>query len=244
MNQPWRFSEASEAMFRHFEERGFAVIEKVLDEMAVQCWLDAIGKATANRAAHERGGEAYAMRNLLQSVPEVGELAAAPALRGLVEPVLGAGAIPVKGILFDKTPDANWKVRWHQDTTICVRRRVDLPGFGPWTIKDGVVNVQPPVEVLSGIMTIRLHLDDRAEDDGALQVLPGSHRAGRLDAASITEWRQRVPPVLCTVGRGGAVLMRPLTLHASSRARAPRHRRVVHLEFSADALVGGLAWAV
>lgn len=37
---------------------------------------------------------------------------------------------PVKGIVFDKTPAANWKVPWHQDLTICVERRIDVNGFG------------------------------------------------------------------------------------------------------------------
>lgn len=231
-------------MFRHFEEQGFAVIEAVLDEAAIERWLEAIGKATAEGGAHERSGGAYALRHLLQSAPVTRELAAASVLRGLVGPVLGNGAFPVKGLLFDKTPAANWKVQWHQDTTICVRQRVELPGFGPWTVKDGVLKVQPPAAVLSRVMTIRLHLDDCREDDGALQVLPGSHQAGRLDATGISDWRRQVPPVFCTVGRGGAMLMRPLSLHASSKARAPRHRRVVHLEFAAAKLPGGLAWAV
>jgi len=239
----WRFQAADPEIFLHFEEQGFAVIESVLDDAAVERLLNAIEEAVATDLGHARGDDAYAMRNLLRAVPAVRELAATPALRGLTEPVLGAGAFPVKGILFDKTPEANWKVPWHQDTTICVRERVDLPGFGPWTMKDGVLNVQPPPVILAGIMTIRLHLDDCDADVGALQVLPGSHGAGRLDAARISTWRELAPPVLCTVGRGGAVLMRPLTLHASSAARTPRHRRVVHLEYSAGTLPGDLAWA-
>ena len=240
--ETWRFIAAGDALFAHFSEQGFAVIENVLDETAVERLLQAIEPAAASDTAHVRADGTYALRNLLRTVPAVRELAASQELRRLVEPVLGGGAFPVKGILFDKTPGANWKVPWHQDTTICVRERADVPGFGPWTIKDGALNVQPPAAVLSGIMTIRLHLDDCGPDAGALLVLPGSHRAGRLDAAGIADWRERVPPVLCTARHGGAVLMRPLTLHASAKATSPRHRRVVHLEFSASALPGGLAW--
>jgi ectoine hydroxylase-related dioxygenase (phytanoyl-CoA dioxygenase family) len=111
-------------------------------------------------------------------------------------------------------------------------------------VKDGVVNAQPPDDVLSSIMTIRLHLDDCGADNGALRVLPGSHKAGRLSAGDIDRWRTEFTPVTCAVRRGGALLMRPLTLHASSTAQNPGHCRVIHLEFSACDLPGGLAWAV
>ena len=36
--------------------------------------------------------------------------------------------------------------------------------------------------------------------------------------------------------------MRPLLLHASSASQSPRHRRVIHLEYAADPLPGGLVW--
>ena len=36
--------------------------------------------------------------------------------------------------------------------------------------------------------------------------------------------------------------MRPLLLHASASGTAPGHRRVVHLEYAAEPLPGGLEW--
>src|ERR1041385_1475215 len=107
--ETWCFTASDDALFRHFAEQGFAVIENVLDAVAVQQLLAALEEAAGLKAAHARGAGAHAMRNVLQSVPAVRELAASPALRALVETVLGAGAIPVNGLLFDKTPDANWK---------------------------------------------------------------------------------------------------------------------------------------
>jgi ectoine hydroxylase-related dioxygenase (phytanoyl-CoA dioxygenase family) len=184
----------------------------------------------------------YAIRNLLEAVPAVAELARSPAVRALVEPVLGAGAFAVRGILFDKTPDANWKVAWHQDLTIAVRERREVAGFGPWSEKAGVVHVQPPAAVLERMVTVRLHLDPCGPENGPVQVIPGSHRAGRLSADEIQRRRAERAPEPACIGSGGALLMRPLLLHASSPSSLPAHRRVIHLEFAADDLPGGLEW--
>lgn len=240
----WSFPTPESAAFAHFAQHGFVVIENVLDDAAVAELQNALARAADSSPTHQRAGSTYGMRNLLDQVPAIRELANSPALRMLVEPVLGDDAFPVKGILFDKTPDANWKVAWHQDTTICVRERIEVPGFAAWSVKDGVVNVQPPEDVLSSIMTIRLHLDDCGAENGPLRVLPGSHKSGRLSGEDIDRWRTEHTPITCAVGRGGALLMRPLTLHASSAAQNPGHRRVIHLEFAGRALPGGLAWAV
>jgi ectoine hydroxylase-related dioxygenase (phytanoyl-CoA dioxygenase family) len=240
----WSFPTPESAAFAHFAQHGFVVIESVLDDAAVAGLRNAIARATESNSVHQRAGVTYGMRNLLDQVPAIQNLANSPALRTLVEPVLGRDAFPTKGTLFDKTPDANWKVAWHQDTTICVRERIEVAGFDAWSVKDGVVNVQPPDGVLSSIMTIRLHLDDCGADNGALRVLPGSHNAGRLSDEHIDRWRTEYTPVTCAVRRGGALLMQPLTLHGSSAAQNPGHRRVIHLEFAAIDLPDGLAWAV
>jgi len=143
------------------------------------------------------------------------------------------------GILFNKTPDANWKVVWHQDRTIAVRERKDVAGFGPWSVKEGVHHVQPPASIMSKMIAIRLHLDESRENNGPLRVIPGSHRDGYLSGKDIEVWRER-SSVICTVQKGGAILMRPLLLHASSSSLKPEPRRVIHLEFAACDLPSGL----
>lgn len=148
----------------------------------------------------------------------------------------------MRGILFDKTPDANWKVAWHQDLSIAVRAKHDALGYGPWSVKAGIPHVQPPVNVLRSMLTVRLHLDECDERNGPLQVLPGSHVDGVLAPAEIETWRQRIKPVACLVPAGGALLMRPLILHASSPAKRPTHRRVIHIEYAAAELADGIEW--
>jgi ectoine hydroxylase-related dioxygenase (phytanoyl-CoA dioxygenase family) len=210
------------------EENGFAVVRSCLDDQTVEALRGHVGDAD------------YAQRNLL-SVPAVRELAALTPVREIVSAVLGPKCFATRGILFNKTEQSNWKVVWHQDVTIAVRERHEIDGFGPWTVKAGVVHVQPPPDVMSRILAIRLHLDESAPDNGPLRVIPGSHKEGRLSAEQIAKW-PKTKAVTCTVPCGGALVMRPLLLHASSACVVPKPRRVIHLEFAADELPDGLAW--
>lgn len=215
-------------------EHGYAVVEPVLTAEEVEALRAALGELPRDE---RRGGLRDALR-----VPAVRRCACDPRILGLAEGVLGPGTRPVKGIVFDKTPAANWKVPWHQDLTICAQRHIDVEGFGPWSVKEGILHVQPPVEVLERIVALRIHLDDAGPDNGALRVLPGTHRSGRLADAEIERLRSEVPEVVCSVRAGGVMLMRPLLLHASSPCHRPAHRRVLHIEYSASPLPGGLAW--
>jgi ectoine hydroxylase-related dioxygenase (phytanoyl-CoA dioxygenase family) len=224
------------------ERDGFAIVPDAVGPATVSgliAALDAAGPAAGNL---ERGGRVYAMRNLLGEVPEARRLASSEAILALVRTVLGPLARAVRGLLFDKTPDANWLVPWHQDLTIAVRARADAPGYGPWTVKAGVPHVRPPIAVLERMLTVRVHLDDGDASNGPLRVVPGSHASGRLDARETRAWLDRAGPVACLVPRGGVLLMRPLLLHASSPADSPGHRRVIHLEYAADPLPGGVEW--
>jgi ectoine hydroxylase-related dioxygenase (phytanoyl-CoA dioxygenase family) len=189
-----------------------------------------------------RGNQVYAIRNLLDVLPAVRELANSRNVRDLVEPLLGTRCFVVKATLFDKRPEANWTVPFHQDLSIAVQEKSDAKGFGPWSEKKGVLHVQPPVEILEGMLALRLHLDDCDESNAPLRVIPGSHLHGRMNDAEIDEWTSTHPSVCCTVARGGVLVMRPLLLHASSPARSPARRRVIHLEFAAEKLPEGLQW--
>src|SRR5262245_60087582 len=108
---------------------GFAVIPGVIGEHEAEDVIAAVEDAYSGPTALKRGASVYGMRDLLDRVPEVRRLAGSEAVRGLVGPVLGPGAFVVRGLWFDKTPEANWNLPWHRDLTIAVRRRVDAPGY-------------------------------------------------------------------------------------------------------------------
>jgi ectoine hydroxylase-related dioxygenase (phytanoyl-CoA dioxygenase family) len=184
-----------------------------------------------------RGGA----RNLLQ-FSSVQSLARSEPVRAVAEAALGKGCFAVRGILFDKTAGANWKVVWHQDLTIAVKEQRDVEGFGTWSKKSGVPHAQAPDSILEEMIAVRVHLDDCGPDNGPVRVIPRSHTSGRLPPLQVEAWKAEHPVVECLVNRGGILAFFPLILHASSPATRPGHRRVVHLEFAARSLPGGLEW--
>lgn len=223
------------------EREGFSIVSGVFSGTEIRRLVEALQGISDASSVRRRGG-VFAVRNLLDVAPAVRELADSTSVRFLASAVLGKQIRPVRGILFDKIPDANWTVPWHQDLTIAVQARVEAEGYGPWSVKADVLHVQPPAEILENMLSIRIHLDDCNEDNGALRVIPGSHRWGRISEQDISGIRERCAEEVCVVAAGGVQLMRPLLLHASSPSRAPSHRRVVHLDFASVDLAAGLRW--
>ena len=149
---------------------------------------------------------------------------------------------PVRSILFDKTPDQNWPVAWHQDLTITVKEQKEIEGYGPWSEKDGAPHVQPPTSLLENMVTLRIHLDPTPEENGALRVIPGSHLGGKDQSPQITD-EQAESAVTCTCEPGDVLMMSPLILHASSRSTQPTRRRIIHFEYARKKdLDPALAW--
>jgi ectoine hydroxylase-related dioxygenase (phytanoyl-CoA dioxygenase family) len=225
------------------ERDGFAVVENVLDPQSLASLTQNLDHAGIDHLGNQRAGKAFGLRNLMRAAPFTRDLANSASLRSLVEPILGHTARIVRAIYFDKHKDANWKVAWHQDLTIAVREKIEVKGFRAWSTKAGITHVQPPDEVLQNMLTLRIHLDDTGESNGALRVLPGTHRFGRLDASQIEYWKQEQNVVTCAVTRGGILAMRPLLLHSSLPSLNPAHRRVLHFEYAAIPLPGGLEWS-
>lgn len=227
------------------DKDGFAIVENVITQQEVDALRSAIEVAISENedstSVRDRGG-VYAIRNVTEVVPEVRALHGHSGIAQLVEPILGRDAMLVRGLMFDKSPDSNWGIFWHQDLSIAVRQREDVSDFVPWSIKAGIQHVQPPPDILQKMLTVRLHLDDCQETNGALRVLPGSHRKSRLTMFESETLKQNTDPVTCCVGSGGAVMMRPLLLHSSHKATDAARRRVIHLEFAAEPLPRPLQW--
>ena len=216
---------------------GFAQTDALIEPHALD-FLSAEFTSQMKSSEHRSG-----VRNLLD-YPGIIELVSAGPLRMIAEAVLGSQCFAVRGIYFDKTPDANWKVGWHQDTTIAVSEKLPAPGYDSWSEKGGAVHVRPPVEVLQRMISLRLHLDDCSEDNGPLRVLSATHRHGILDGAELKKQVEAGEgfAVTCVAKRGSILVLKPLLLHASSPAQSPAHRRVIHIDFAADELPGGLNW--
>ena len=210
-----------------YRQNGYQIVRQA----ATPDWIAELKAVLFVEAEH--GGK----RNVLDS-SEVAEV-----VRNLMpaaEACVGAPVQPIRGIFFDKQPGANWKVPYHQDRTIAVAERIDTDGFTAWSVKDGVVHVRPPIGVLEKTVALRLHLDKCHAENGALRVLPGTHRLGSLESEAIERMRLEREEEVLEVDEGDLIALSPLLLHASSPAVAPSHRRVLHLEYSSAVLPNGL----
>jgi ectoine hydroxylase-related dioxygenase (phytanoyl-CoA dioxygenase family) len=213
---------------RHVSYEGFAIANDLLD------------RGVVSRLCRLFESSSHGERNLLE-LSDVCDLTRCYEVRELVSAILGRKCFAVRAILFDKTPETNWNVVWHQDRVIAVQQRKDSYGFRGWSMKAGVYHVQPPADIVGGMLALRLHLDDCGESNGPLQVIPGSHKFGFIADASLRGWKEK-QSVTCAVKSGDAILMRPLLLHSSLKSVMPQRRRVIHIEFASCELPDGLQW--
>jgi ectoine hydroxylase-related dioxygenase (phytanoyl-CoA dioxygenase family) len=176
-------------------------------------------------------------RHLMRCGPAAA-IAGDPRLLAIARRIVGTGAVPFRATLFDKSPHRNWLVAWHQDTALPLREPRDVPGWGPWSTKDGIAYAHAPAAALERVVALRLSLDDSAADNGPLRVLAGTHTRGVMTDDEIAALVRASAPIDCLVPAGGVVAMRPLLVHASSKATSDRPRRVLHIEY-AEALAFG-----
>jgi len=217
---------------QHLHCQGFAVVPHVLDETecdAIAWHLDALALTGAGS------------RTLL-SEPWCAEIAERLRQHQIVGAILQPGALAVQCTLFDKSSGKNWGVALHQDLSIPVRDRVANTDCSGWSEKEGRLYVQPPMAALADLVAVRIHVDPCPPESGALRVIPGSHILGRLDATQAERLRTDRGEHVVPVPRGGALAMRPLLLHASSKATNPAPRRVLHFVFGPPTLPAGLTW--
>lgn len=225
--------------------QGFEHCLNVLTSAEVAQYLQQIENTPQYNENFRANQNLFAIRNLLGEIPSLQTLLQKESIQAIVRKHFsGATAHCIKAIYFDKPPLSNWVVNWHQDLTINVKHKPEQSpeGFDKWIQKSTFWSVQPPIGYLQNIITLRLHLDDCHADNGALKVLPTSHKLGITPAQKLTKLKQTHAELTCEIPAGGALIMSPLLWHASSKNKSNHHRRVVHLEFSNRALPDGLEW--
>lgn len=191
--------------------------------------LNPLRDGEGNRPPKADGGGGASIESLLPSAHQIARHHLGPAAR------------PVRAVFFDKTPQRNWSLGWHQDRTIAVAARRDVPGFTGWTVKQGIAHCVPPFDLLARMLTLRIHLDDTGGDNAPLLVSPGTHRRRwsepEIQSAVAAHGRRA-----CLAAAGDVWAYATPILHASERARAPARRRILQLLYAAEDLPGGLEW--
>lgn len=225
----------------HLTENGFTILENVYTTKEIETILQTIDLTDSSDAVFRKSENLFAIRQFFKVVPTAIDWIFNDKLKSIVRDLFGDGYFVVKSIYFDKPEQSNWFVAYHQDLTISVDRKLSLEGFGPWTVKQDQFAVQPPIKILEKGFTIRIHLDDTDQHNGALNVIPKSHLKGIYRPETI-DWTTE-KEISCAVPAGGIMIMKPLLLHSSARTTNGKRRRVIHIEFSNQVLPDGLNWS-
>ncbi len=223
------------------EENGYSVLDRIYSDSEIDQILSTIENASLNGNSFTKTEELFALRRLIKEVPELAHLLFNKSMNELICELSGSEYFLTKAIYFDKPCESNWFVAYHQDLSISVDQKTDLEDYSNWTLKKGQYGVQPPIEVLQDTTTIRIHLDKTSKDNGALKLIPKSHRKGIIRHNS--KYWNTENEYICEVEKGGVMLMKPLTLHASNRTKNGKRRRVIHLEFNKHKLAEPLNWS-
>jgi len=229
------------SILEELNDLGFSRIENFYSQKEVDLMvgiIDQIGKENDN---FRKSTELFAVRQFLKEVPQIKDLIINKEFKLMVNRLLGPNNFILKSIYFDKPERSNWFVGYHQDLTISVDRKMNLENYGPWTIKNNQFSVQPPIEFLENITTFRIHLDPTDKDNGALKVIPGSHQKKIIRTES-SEFKND-KELICEIGLGGIMLMKPLILHGSNRTKNGKRRRVIHIEIANLELPNPLNWS-
>lgn len=222
------------------DAQGFSICSELYTLTEVAEIIKLVDAIDSNHNSFLKTKDLFAIRQFMNNIPELSKLIYNQNLLKLIKEVGGEDYILTKAIYFDKPASSNWFVAYHQDLSISVSNKASVAEYKNWTFKKEQYGVQPPVHILENIITLRIHLDDTNEGNGALKVIPKSHIKGIFRPTAIN-WEQ-VKEVVCNVNRGGVMLMKPLTLHSSNRSTTKAQRRVIHLEFSNQELADPLQW--
>lgn len=219
------------------DELGYSVIPDAVAEAECDRVLARLSAATFRRS---RAGARHLLSN-----DAVRELATESILQQLASAVLATDAFPVRATLFDKSMTSNWSVVWHQDTALPLQERFEAPDWGPWSVKAGINYAHAPTAALERVVAVRFHFDESTTENGPLRVLPGTHRLGVLADQEVAELARNGKAVPCPVPKCGALVMRPLLIHSSSKSDGTKRRRVLHIEYAAGPVIlPGIALAV
>jgi len=222
------------------EEKGYSLIGNLYSHSEVKQILGCIESAEQSGSSFMKNKDVFAIRQLLKNVPQLSNLLFNEKLKALLNNFFDSKYFLTKATYSDKPAKSNWFVAYHQDLSISVTKKAVNTDYVNWTFKKGQFGVQPPVKILENTITIRIHLDNTDENNGALKVIPKSHSNGiiRLDSKEFTTDGELV----CKIKKGEAMVMKPLTMHASNRATNGKRRRVIHLEFSNMQLEMPISW--
>ncbi|MBN70054.1 MAG: hypothetical protein CME32_12350 [Gimesia sp.] len=219
---------------------GFQIYREPLSRDTLTQFEAVIDSAREDSYRRRRSGTRYAIRNAHLVLPGLRSLLEEGVLKDLAADVLQRPVSLVSATLFDKRPGANWFVPPHQDLQVPIQGRIEDEDWTNWSVKAEQQYVEPPLNVFQQMLAVRVHLDECPGENGALEVVPRSHRRRLTEDEVALIGEQEFQ--LCPVDAGEVLLMNPLLVHRSRSCQLPRRRRVLHVVYSSSELPEGGGW--
>lgn len=214
-----------------FDYQGYEHLSGVLPMDQVNRLRDALAETPQEQKAGERSAD--------KVFPIVQELVSDPNLMRIAEGYLTGNISIVQVKLFESTPAK----AWHQERNVVLNRKVDVADWGPWHEQCGVQYVQPPIEVLDNMVTLRLQLDAANEKSGYLRIIPRSHNTGLMSDEEIKAYAASHESIDCFTEAGDVFAMRPHVLQKTCEGSDGSARRVLQIEYCGYKLPAELEWA-
>lgn len=219
---PFRRLDAARA--RHFDERGFCVVEDALspDEVAavvaeIDPWEAKVERALQalpeKKLFIARAGEITFTTHLVLRSERLRRFCAGPLFQDLGHDLVG--------------PDV--RIYWDQ----AVYKKPGTKDEFPWHQDNGYTFVEP-----QAYLTVWIALTDATLDNGCPWIVPGLHRRGTLQHwMTPVGWRclEDAPDaVACPLRAGGAVVFSSLTPHATGPNRTDAVRKAYIVQLAPD----------
>lgn len=190
------------------EKNGYLTLNDIYSNLEISQIISEIENIELEKDRDGKSTKLFAIRHFFKEVPGTFTCIFNDNLKTIIKKYFGSDFFVVKSIYFDKPLHSNWFVSYHQDLTISVNQKMSISDFKGWTRKKNQFSVQPSISVLENIFTIRIHLDDTDEKNGALKVIPKSHTKGIYRPETIN-WDIE-QEVICNVKKGSVMMMKPL----------------------------------
>ncbi|MEM1391055.1 MAG: phytanoyl-CoA dioxygenase family protein [Pseudomonadota bacterium] len=158
---------------------------------------------------------------------------------------LGVSSTPVRLVSFDKSDEANWGVPWHQDRVIAVKKTSEVKGYRNWVRKTDFWHCEPPINLLSEMLFVRIHIDPCNASNGAMEIAIGSHKHGLIKSCDASSLAISCPIETCEAEAGDVLILKALTLHRSGVATNQNRRRTLRVDYAKrNCLHPRLEWAI
>ncbi|WP_165972289.1 phytanoyl-CoA dioxygenase family protein [Paenibacillus piri] len=222
----------TEHQVKRFWERGYLVIDEVLNGQEISDSIEALMDILFDRSLgskvqyvkpkselrteEERELAARKVHDYVDHEPRLRQIAYQAGIMGVMEKLFGEGAKVVQDQALLKPPTGGAEKPWHQDMA-----------YGPLAFDKSVIGIW-------------IALDPAELDNGCMHVIPYSHRDGAIPHYAVRDWQlcdlsvQVERDVAVPLKPGGALIFSGLLHHGTPPNLSTKRRRALQIHYAPE----------